>query len=349
MGKKVLVVATSRKTRGGITAVIKAHERGEQWNKFHCHWVQTHRDGSTLKKLWYLGIGYMDYIFRIPFYDTVHIHISQPITILRKGLMLKIAKLLGKKIIVHFHAFNVEDTVSGPKSNQYKKFFDNADRIIVLSRWWKDQLRKTLYIPEEKINIIYNPCPPVDNKIIDSIKKEKIILYAGTVTPRKGYADLIKAFSNVVKNHGDWKLHIAGNGEIQRGKDLAKELGISDKVMFHGWISGEVKDSLFSKASIFVLPSYAEGFPMAVLDAWAYGLPVITTPVGGIPDVAVDTENMLIFNPGDVPDLEDCLNKLISSKPLREKLSINSIKFAKGPFSEEQICRQLENIYNNVL
>ena len=50
---KVLVIATSRKTRGGITSVVKAHETGEQWKKYHCRWIETHRDGNSIRKLWY--------------------------------------------------------------------------------------------------------------------------------------------------------------------------------------------------------------------------------------------------------------------------------------------------------
>ena len=67
MNTRVLILATSRKTRGGITAVLKAHETGVQWKRFHCHWVQTHRDGNNVRKLLYLAFAWLDFLVRIPF------------------------------------------------------------------------------------------------------------------------------------------------------------------------------------------------------------------------------------------------------------------------------------------
>lgn len=93
---KVLVVATSRKTRGGITSVIKAHETGEQWKKYHCHWVQTHRDGSVGRKVFYFVSGMMDYLIRLPFYDIVHIHTADYGTEKRKRIFAWLSKLFRK-------------------------------------------------------------------------------------------------------------------------------------------------------------------------------------------------------------------------------------------------------------
>lgn len=94
---KVLVVATSRKTRGGITSVIKAHETGEQWRKYHCKWIETHRDGNSVRKLWYLGTALIEYICLLPFYDIVHIHIATTQSAKRKQLFFYPAKWLKKK------------------------------------------------------------------------------------------------------------------------------------------------------------------------------------------------------------------------------------------------------------
>lgn len=94
---KVLVVATSRKTRGGITSVVKAHETSKQWRKFHCKWIETHRDGNNIRKLWYLGTALIEYICLLPFYDIVHIHVGLRTSVRRKLIFAHIARLLKKK------------------------------------------------------------------------------------------------------------------------------------------------------------------------------------------------------------------------------------------------------------
>ncbi|MGC3978517.1 MAG: hypothetical protein QM751_09995 [Paludibacteraceae bacterium] len=82
---KVLVVATSHKTRGGITSVVKAHETGEQWKKYRCRWIETHRDGNSFRKILYFLKSIVQYLLVLPFYDIVHIHAG-----LRKSIDRKI-------------------------------------------------------------------------------------------------------------------------------------------------------------------------------------------------------------------------------------------------------------------
>lgn len=343
---KILVVATSRKTRGGITSVVKTHEQGAQWDENHCHWIQTHRDGAMLCKVGYLAIALLDYSFRLPFYDLVHIHFSNGNSMKRKLIFAKMARSLRKKIIIHFHAFDPQSTLNGPDKEQYKRFFEMADKIIVLSEWWKQQVENIYPKIKDKIEVLCNPCQNVS--LDDSIPKMNHILYAGTVNARKGYSDLIRAFAKIADKHPDWKVVLAGNGEVEEGKQLASSLGIAQQVEFLGWVNGNAKQKAFQEASIFCLPSYAEGFPMAVLDAWAYGLPVITTPVGGIPDVAKDGENMLLFNPGDIGQLTSNIEKMIDDENLRKKISKASTEFAHGTFSIDAINNQLASIYESL-
>ena len=141
----------------------------------------------------------------------------------------------------------------------------------------------------------------------------------------------------------------AGNGALDEGVKLAKELGIEKQVHFKGWVSGSSKHELFSTSSIFCLPSFAEGFPMAVLDAWAYGLPVISTPVGGIPEIAIDGENMILFEPDDFVALSEKLLKLLIDKDYRNRLEIASLELAKNKFSSENITKQLNELYSSLL
>lgn len=342
---KVLVVATSHKTRGGITSVVNAHQKGKQWKEFHCKWIETHIDKGAVSKLWYLIKGFIVYLALLPFYDIVHIHTSEPPSAIRKCLFVWWAKVWNKRIIVHFHAFSPDTTIRSKHQNIYKYLFNKADVVIVLSNLWKQYVNDVFHLGN-KVTVVYNPCTTeVTNK---QYPKKNQILYAGTVNARKGYADMIKAFATIAKKYPDWEIVFAGNGEIEQGKNLAKELGLEKQTVFLGWINGDAKDKAFKEATIFCLPSYAEGFPMAVLDAWAYGLPVITTPVGGIPDIAIDGKNVLLFNPGDTKALALQMERLITNITLRNSIAQESVLLAQTTFNIETINQQIGHIYKTL-
>lgn len=340
--KKVLIIATSRKTRGGITAVIKAHETGEQWKRFHCHWIQTHRDGPVWRKLLYLAIAWVDYVVRIPFYDIIHVHFSLRTTARRKVPFVKLAKLLGKKVIVHLHC---GDQIDSRWNEDYEYLFANADKALFLSECLKTRVEHLSGL-NSNYEVCYNPCPVVAQQ--EKVAKQNIILFSGTLNAGKGYQDLIRAFALIANRYPTWKLSLAGNGEIDEGKSLAAELGVSAQVKFLGWVTDDAKERAFREASVFCLPSYAEGFPMAVLDAWAYGLPVVTTPVGGIPDVAHDGDNILLFEPGDIETLSMQLERMITNQELRQHISEASTKFATEQFNINVINKQLSRIYEDL-
>ena len=336
---KVLVLATSRKTRGGITAVLKLYEQSPMWQQYRCHWIGTHRDGNSLRKLWYLTTALIQFVFLLPFYDIVHIHFSLSTSAKRKYPFFKLAKAFHKKTVIHLHCGSQIDEIWSPI---YQTMFTQCDCGIVLSESLKSLIENHIG-PSKRIKVVYNPCPIVPKEPF--YEKKNQILFSGTLSEGKGYKDLIKAFASIAPNHPDWKLVLAGNGETVQAQRLAQELAIEHQVELTGWVSGNEKHKVFSESKALCLPSYAEGFPMAVLDAWAYGLPVITTSVGGIPDVAIDMENMLLFDPGDIEMLSEKLNLIISDEDLRNKLAKASLKLANGTFCLENIANQVARIY----
>lgn len=344
---RILVVATSRKTRGGITAVIKTYESCPIWSKYHCHWVQTHRDGSIFRKIYYLTTAWLDFLVRVPFYDIVHVHISLQTTVKRKKPFVRIAKALGKKVIVHLHCGDQIDMIW---NKDYDYMFRAADVSVFLS----DNLRRMVEAHTGKgrdYRVLYNPCPFIENGIEQD--RKKYILFSGTLSEGKGYLDLINAFGRIAEKHLDWRIILVGNGDIDKGRATVERCGITRQAVFPGWVSGKVKDRYFREAAIFCLPSYAEGFPMAVLDAWAYGIPVVTTPVGGIPDVAIDEYNMLLFAPGDVEKLAEQLEKIIVSfegdKILYNRIKSASLDFAKNKFNVNTINAQIGDLYEELV
>lgn len=340
---RVLIVSTSRKTRGGITAVLKLYEQSNMWKKYFCKWIGTHRDGNNTIKMWYYLRACVQYFLLLPFYDIVHFHFSLPTTAKRKFPLFLLAKLLGKKTVIHLHCGQQIDDIWNDK---YQYMFENCDCGILLSESLKKKVEE--YIGKsDNLKVVYNPCPIIANN--SHYEKKDIILFSGTLYEGKGYKDLIQAFAKVANIFPDWKVVFAGNGEVDLAKALAAKLEISEQVELLGWVSGEAKHKAFSEAKALCLPSYAEGFPMAVLDAWAYGLPVITTPVGGVPDVAIDGKNMLLFNPGDINKLADCLERIITDEQLRQMISKESETMAQSSFNVNTICKEVGAIYDDIM
>lgn len=346
MNKKVLIVATSANTRGGITSVIKAHQNTLLWQEWNCKWIETHIDRSKIVKLGYAIFALIEFLKNLPSANIVHIHLSGPVSAKRKQVFIKLTKWLKKPLIIHFHAFSVDANIDFRHKKFYLKIFTKADIVIVLSNSWKQGLVNNLGISPNKIKVLYNPCPMIE--LNQSMQKENIILYAGTLNERKNYKILIRAFAIISKEFPTWKLVLAGNGEVKQAIALARALEVESQVDCKGWVSGSDKHQLFSKATVFCLPSHAEGFPMAVLDAWAYGLPVITTPVGGIPEVAIDGENIILFNPDDFQYLAQKLKRLIIDKELQTKLSKAALNFANNQFSLKQIESEMNEVYNKL-
>lgn len=345
---KVLVVATSRKTRGGITSVIKAHETGEQWKKFHCKWIETHRDGNKLIKVLYAIKGVVLFIFYLPFYDIIHFHVSFQGSLIRKYYFSKIARIAHKKILVHFHPPTPDVLFNPLNTSKYKELFGTADKVLVLSEEWKKLLYKQLNI-KGNVEVLYNPCPLIDKVFSDNEKKDnRYILFAGTLIERKGYQCLIKAFAQIASSYPNWKLILAGNGELHIAQTLIKQYHIEKQVELTGWMKKEQIKKLYQNASIFCLASSGEGFPMAVLEAWAYGIPVITTLVGGLPDIVIEKENALTFDFNNNLQLSNQLSILIQNIDLRNKLSQTGIQLAKKVFNVQSINKQLGNIYEEL-
>ena len=282
----------------------------------------------------------VQYIVLLPFYDIVHIHFSLPGSARRKYPFFCLAKLLGKRTIIHLHCGSQIDEIW---SSVYQKMFEQCDCGILLSESLKKKVEERIG-ESEKLKVVYNPCPIIQETT--RCEKKNYILFSGTLYEGKGYKDFIRAFSRVAPNHPDWRIVLAGNGEVEQARDLAKNLGIEKQVDLLGWVSGEEKHRAFCEARALCLPSYAEGFPMAVLDAWAYGLPVVSTPVGGIPDVGVDRENMLLSKPGDINALADNLETIMSDEVLRDHLSTESMKMAEGPFNLMSVTEQIASIYD---
>src|SRR5262249_31080471 len=121
-----------------------------------------------------------------------------------------------------------------------------------------------------------------------------------------------------------WIATLAGNGLVDETRAAIARAGLGNRVRVPGWVGPQPRDALLRAATIFVLPSLSENLPMAVIEAFAYAVAVICTPVGALPEIVKHGETGLFVPPGDVDRLADALLRLAKDAELRQRLGMNA-------------------------
>jgi len=229
-------------------------------------------------------------------------------------------------------------------------FIANSKKII--------DIQQSVFLPKsffKKHSVIYNGIESENtNAVLDEqiIKKTENKFVIGCITrlsPEKGVMHLIRAFDQIHLTHQNTILLIVGAGpEESILQTEVKKLNISGNVIFTGNImNASVYNRLFD---IFVIPSDAESFPNALLEAMSYGCACIASDVGGIPEIIKENENGLLFKAGSVNDLVKKINILMSSEfgdTLRKTISVNAKKTVVNSFSLTENIHNYESLFLN--
>lgn len=177
-----------------------------------------------------------------------------------------------------------------------------------------------------------------------------VIGSVGRLSMEKGLDDLLRAAAQLIQRGSPIRVVLAGDGpERARLVKLAGELGIDSHVEFRGEVSHAQVPAVLNELDIFVMPSRAEGFGVAALEAAAIELPVVASRVHGIPDVVSDGVTGLLVPPGDVPALVDAIGRLAADAELRAALGRAGRAFVEQRYHWEDNCAQMERLYRHVL
>jgi glycosyltransferase involved in cell wall biosynthesis len=217
--------------------------------------------------------------------------------------------------------------------------------MVALSSQWKQDLQKIS--PRSDIRVIYNPTILRDISLESGLSHQKNpvqFLFMGRIGKRKGVYDIIESMRQVRSDNV--QVHLYGDGELDQLQKLVQEQGLEHCVKVCGWIDGSTKDATFRSADVLLLPSYNEGLPISVLEAMAYGLPVLATDVGGIPEAVIEGQNGFLISPGQCDVLADRIERLASSLELRQKMGRVGYEMAATQFSLPVIIQQLESLYD---
>lgn len=352
---KVCMVVPNAMVKGGIASVVNGY-RGSQLEKDHdIIYVESYCDGGKVTKLLKGILGYITFLHVMitekP--DLVHIHSSFGPSFYRKIPFIEIAKWFKKPVINHIHGAEFDTfyrNASEKKRTLIRQIYDKCDAFIALSDEWKDNLSEI--IPKEKITVIENYSSL--NRMAFQERMDRrtnnCILFLGELGKRKGCYDIPEIIKLTAENIPNVKFVLAGDGTTQDKdaiKSLISAIGVEENVVFPGWVRGSEKDKLLREADIFLLPSYNEGMPMSILDAMGYGLPVVSTNVGGIPKIVINDGNGYSLYPGSVNKMAEGIIQILSDDELRKQYACKSFKIVEDGYSLQSHIAKLTTLYES--
>lgn len=350
---KLLVVGPSdRYSRGGMATVINGIRNSDILKSvydvdIHSSYV----DGNIVTRLVYSAAAYLRYLLIFRRYDLIHIHVASYGSTFRKKLYMEAAKASGKKVIVHIHGGEYMKFYHKSKKKKKKaiiSFLNAADLVIGLSDEWKNRFETEFEIS----NCVSLP-NGIDTEVFGTAvcnveQCHSSFVFLGRLGELKGAYDLIRAVKIAVRKIPNFKLYMAGDGEIDEVRALIQTEKLEKYIELLGWIGPQEKLELLGKCSVLVLPSYNEGLPMAILEAMASGKAIISTTVGAIPEV-VKPENGILITPGDVNALAEAMITLSKDDACLTSMSENNKQKIDHNFSMKLMHKKLLSYYNEVL
>jgi glycosyltransferase involved in cell wall biosynthesis len=352
---RVMKIANAKDVKGGITSVVDSLIEGISNKGID---IEISRYASyidsvpPLFRILFSLLAIFKFMMVLNPYQLFHLHSATDGSFYRKTIYTLICKFFGKKVIFHIHGSSFEDFHNKNKFNAWliKRTLNRVDGIIVLSKQMQGLVLS--YCSNTNIWILPNPVTMPDVKELKSQrrKQKKIqLLFMGEIGHRKGIYDLVAAISILpVEVRRKVVLHVCGNNELTKLTTYIQSKDVTNECIVHGWIDGERKKSFLANADIYVLPSYHEGLPVSILEAMAYELPVISTNVGGIPEVVIHNQNGLIVSPGSINELAKSIEKLVTDHELRAAFGQKS-KSLVSKHDIHMVSDKLQQIYREVL
>ena len=347
MNKKVMMAAPfspNGRYNGGISYVVNElaketqclEQNGIELSRFET--CRVNRENSAIGSFNFLNIKnalkiYFDLPGEISMDNSeiLYFHTSFGMALLKDILAIRRAKKKTKiKTVLHIHFAEYAKIMTGKNAvdqlmlRWLKKY---VDHIVFLS---KNTMAEFVShgIDENKCSVIYNfsSFDYAKEKIFDKVSSDVVVpqfLFVGSIDERKGIFDVLECMTDM---DNDFVLHICGacgNDKDEERFNKYREL-LGEKLVFHGYVNGAEKEKVYFDSDILLLPSYGEGLPIVILEAYSAACAVIATNVGAIPEVVGDSNGTLIV-PGDKALIKETLLRYLNDqdKLLKSKQKYN--------------------------
>ena len=315
---------------------------------------------GVIESIVFLFFDYFRFFFVAFKYELIHVNPSlDKHGLWRDSIFLLIAKVFRKKRIVFFHGWHKDVEAKIDKSAlirwYIKSVYGECDGILVLANEFKQKL-----IAWGFNNKIYLETTIIDDHLLDYFKldekkfflKERPLnaLFLARVEKSKGIYELIEAFYALEKKYGrSIRLTIAGTGsQLNEIKKLVASYNLNS-VDFLGFVVNKDKAKALFESDIFLLPTQGEGMPISVLEGMIFGLPIITTPVGGLVDFFEKDKMGILMERIDPILIAEYIEYFLLNPAVIQEMGEFNMNYAKRNFLASQVVKRIEKIYDEIL
>ncbi|WP_348700001.1 glycosyltransferase family 4 protein [Duganella fentianensis] len=345
---QVVMVGTSLDAPGGMTAVVRLYQAMGLFERWQVLYLSSYDTPRMLAQMRVMGGAVLTFIGLLlrGRVSLLHVHSASRGSFWRKSLFCALARLFRVPYIFHLHSgefpvFYRDEC--GPLGQRWVSLtLCRAARVVALTSSWRAALEQIA--PSAQITVLGNPVALVGT-LPPAPAERRHVLFLGRLRDKKGVYDLVRAMPVVLAQVPQARFTLAGDGDLAGTAALARELGVEAALHLPGWVDGSDKDQLLASADVLVLPSYFEGLPICVLEAMALGIPVVSTNVGGIPEVLDQGRCGILLTPGDIPSLSQAILQLLQEPARGEQLRLAAFERVTKFYSTTAVLKALDDLY----
>lgn len=279
--------------------------------------------------------------------DLLHIHLSHGGSVVRKAFPIVVAGWRGVPVVIHAHSYNFaawfRDTPPAVQRG-VRTVLARADRWLILGNDLAVEYTEVLDLDPARVAVLHNPAPAPRVHVPDPAAPI-VGVGLGRLGQRKGTYDVIEAARRLDERTRS-RIHIvlAGDDEVAQARAASADLPC---IEIRDWVGPAERDELLARATFFLLPSYDEGLPMALLEALAAGLVPVVTPVGAISDVIEAGRNGYLVTPGDSEAIAAAITEIVDDPQHTATLSAAATATA-AEFSVENWHAELLSVWTEL-
>ncbi len=279
--------------------------------------------------------------------DVAHIHTSHAFSFFRSSFyVLFVSYVWRRPVVYHIHGSSFDEFMKTDSLilRKYQSVVFNAtDEVIVLGDYWYEEMSQ--HIASDKLTIIKNAITP--GKYEPKYNTDPFtIVFISDLVRRKGVLEIVEAINSMQDSTlPDFTVELGGKGELSNKFHSIADR--HDNVTYHGYVSEEKKRELLNEGNIYILPSYAEGLPIAMLEAMAGGNAIISTTVGSIPEVITDNHGILI-EAGDTGALKNAMVSMLENRRTTREMARKNRQTVSKSYSWKVVMEQLVHCYEGL-